>query len=676
MMRIIAPFVFLSVLFQLVPSSKVTAQIPVSGNPVYKPFSEVHGKVLKSLPMLNSNPLLKDYDVKFYKLDVQADNESDHIHGNVTMLARVQHNPLSTLVVELTSSLVVKRVLVDGNEKQFSHEGEEIIIPLGNPLDTGAMVMTQIFYGGQTGEGMVTETDEDWDMPVTYTKSEPFYSKDWFPSKMNLDDKADSVHIFITTDYGLKAVSNGILTGTTYFPNGKVRHEWKSSYPIAFYLISFAVADYIEYNIEARPAGLSHPIFIQNFLYDRPGCLDTYRDQINVTIPIMELYCDLFDAYPFRKEKYGHYLWPWGGGMEHQTMTGMANFEFYLVAHELGHSWFGNYVTCATWQDIWINEGFATYAGYLATENLGPEYADGERAYRFESAMREPDGSVYIPAEEADDPSRIFSGNLSYNKGMALIHMIRFELQDDEVFFRTLRNFVSRYANDVATGLDFKEVLEETSGMDFTGFFNQWYFGAGYPIYEITWEQQDQTVILQSVQTTSSALTTLFRMPVEYRLFYPGGDTTVRVYQLANEESYIFNVPHPVDSIQVDPDNWILNGVAGVQETPQKKSRSEVFSIYPNPSNGSFTFKLVGELEEGRSERSLAEPLEEPYGNLFRDITVEVYNVTGQSVYSRRYEGFLPYQTYSIEMGDLTGGIYFVRFGYENSVEIKKIIVE
>ncbi len=664
MWRIIAAHSFLYFFVLFAPLSGSLAQVMDSKYAVDKPFFESQGRLLKSHPMLPSNPLLKDYDVKFYKLDLQAGIESDHIQGNAIILAGVRHHPLSTMVLELTNSLAVERILVNGNENQFSHEGEEISIPLGHPLDTGELVTVQIFYGGQTGEGMATETDENWDVPVTYTKSEPFYAKDWFPSKMDLEDKADSVHVYITTDYGLKAVSNGILTGTTYFPNGKVRHEWKSSYPIAFYLISFAVAGYMEYNIEAYPAGLSHPIFIQNFLYDRPGCLDTYRDQINVTVPIMELFCDLFDAYPFREEKYGHYMWPWGGGMEHQTMTGMANFEFYLVAHELGHSWFGNYVTCATWQDIWINEGFATYAGYLATENLGPEYADGEREYRFERAMKEPDGTVYIPADEADDPSRIFSGNLSYNKGMALIHMIRFELQDDEVFFRTLRNFISRYANDVATGLDFKEVLEETSGMDFTDFFDQWYFGAGYPIYEVNWEQHDHSVTLQSVQTTSSSGTTLFRMPMEYRLFYPGGDTTVRVYQLANEESYVFNVPYIIDSIQVDPENWVLNGVTGVQQSTQKKSRGEAFSIYPNPSEGSFTFRF----DDGMLQVPAAYPL--------MDITVEVFDITGQRVYYGRYEDCLPFQTYSIEMGDLGGGVYLLRFGYENTFEIKKIIVE
>ena len=209
-------------------------------------------------------------------------------------------------------------------------------IELSTPVDSGSLITTQVFYGGQTGEGMVREVDEDWGVPVTFTLSEPFYAKDWFPCKETLGDKADSVHVYITTDYGLKGVSQGIHTGTTYFPNGLVRYEWKSTYPIAFYLISIAVADYQEYNLEVQPSGFTSPILIQNFIYNVPGCLETYADQIGATLPMMELYSELFGPYPFREEKYGHYLWPWGGGMEHQTMTGMGNFEFYLIAHELG----------------------------------------------------------------------------------------------------------------------------------------------------------------------------------------------------------------------------------------------------------------------------------------------------------------------------------------------------
>jgi aminopeptidase N len=644
------------IFFLLVIALSAGAQVPVPEHLATRPSFASPGKFRKSVPAINSNPLLGDYDITFYKLDIEADNASDRIRGNVTILARVQNNPLSNMVVELYSGLEVERVLVDGEEKQFSHVGDEISITLPNPPDTGEMVIAQIFYGGYTGPGMMTEVDVNWIMPVTYTLSEPFYAKDWFPCKENLEDKADSVHVFITTDYGLRAVSNGILTGTTYFPNGKVRYEWKSNYPIAFYLISIAIADYIEYNIEARPSGLSAPVLIQNFLYDRPGCLEAYREQIDVTVPIMELFSDLFGPYPFHREKYGHYLWPWGGGMEHQTMTGMGNFEFYLVAHELGHSWFGNYVTCATWQDIWINEGFATYAGHLATQNLAPEYAPGEREYWFERAMREPDGSVYVPVDDADNDPRIFSSNLSYGKGMALVHMIRFELQDDEVFFQALRDFISRYANDVATGMDFKHVLEETSGLDFTTFFNQWYFGAGYPIYEVDWEQQDRTVTIHSTQTTSSDTTPLFIMPMEYRLFYPGGDTTVRVYHDEQEETYVFDISQAIDSIQIDPDNWVLNGIAGMQENPSRKSGTEIISLYPNPTPGSLNFRVAEEHPE--------------------PITVEVFNGLGQVIYSRMYRGCVPYATYFVDLGDIAAGVYLMRFGLKGSSEIKKIIIE
>ncbi len=604
----------------------------------------------------SSNPLMEEYDVKFYGLDVTADNRSDRIGGSVTILVEVINGHLDTLVFDLHHNLEVEKIKVDGNEMNFTHAGDQLYIALSSLVDSGVLISTEVFYGGQTGEGMVTETDSDWNIPVTFTLSEPFYAKDWFPCKQSLGDKADSVHVFITTDYELMGVSNGLHTATTHYPNGKVRYQWRSNYPIAYYLISIAVADYIEYNIEALPTGFTNPVFIQNFIYDLPGCLDTYQEQIETTIPMMKLFCDLFGPYPFRNEKYGHYLWPWGGGMEHQTMTGMGSFDFYLVAHELGHSWFGNHVTCATWQDIWINEGFATYAGYLATENLAPEYADGERAYRFGRALLEPDGSVYIPAQEALNDARIFSGNLSYNKGMALLHMIRFELQDDDLFFRTLNTFLETYGNGVASGLDFMEVLEETSGMDFKDFFDQWYFGYGYPVYSVSWQQQGGMLDMQSVQTGSSELTPLFKMSMEYKIYYPGGDSTVRVFHQNREENYQFEFKHPVDSIQVDPDNQVLNKVVDSGEGSAKKESGAHILISPNPNPGHFTFELPDEWEG--------------------DISLVVYNASGQVVLESRFEGCLPHLEYGVDLKETGNGLYIIRFSYGKMVTVEKIIVE
>lgn len=636
---------------------------PFASAQVFTDFHALQGEKIEhrstaqhQVDVLNDNPLLEAYDVKFYGLDVEVDNQSDHIQGSVTILLEVLEDQLSSLVFELISSLKVDSVLIWGEEHSFSRQENELHISLNTSWGKGMVISAQVYYGGQTGDGMQMAVDDEWNVPVTYTSSEPFGSKDWFPCKENLRDKADSVHVFVTTDYELMAVSQGIFTGTTYFPNGRVRYEWKSNYPIAYYLISIAVADYLEYSLESQPPGSSEAFLVQNFVYDVPGCLDKYREQINVTLPIMNVFSELFGPYPFRQEKYGHYLWPRGGGMEHQTMTGMGNFEFYLVAHELGHSWFGNYLTCATWQDIWVNEGFATYAGYLATENLGPEYADGEREYRFERALREPEGSVYVPIEEADDPNRIFSSNLSYSKGMAIIHMIRFELQNDEIFFETLRTFINIYADSVATGMDFKAVLEETSGMDFTDFFDQWYFGAGFPYYQVSWEQQDAMLTLHSNQTPSSQSNPLFKMSMEYMIHYQGGDTLVRMFQDESQETWLIPMNHPVDSITVDPRKQVLNLIAGQDDGVMLKETSPTFVIWPNPSAGLFTFKSTAAQEE--------------------DVKVEIYSISGKLIYAGSFEACMPYMDYRIQPHGLTSGICIVRLSSDSGEEIYKILME
>ena len=115
--------------------------------------------------------------------------------------------------------------------------------------------------------------DQNWGFPVTYTLSETWHAKEWFPCKEVLSDKADSVYVFITTNSNCKAAGNGMLNRTVYLPNGKIRYEWKSNLKTAYYLIFVIVADYQEYNIYAHPAAAQNPVLIQNYLYDHPFCL-------------------------------------------------------------------------------------------------------------------------------------------------------------------------------------------------------------------------------------------------------------------------------------------------------------------------------------------------------------------------------------------------------------------
>jgi aminopeptidase N len=351
------------------------------------------------------------------------------------------------------------------------------------------------------------------------------------------------------------------------------------------------VADYQEYNIYAFPEGTEDSVLIQNYIYDHPNCLPNNQAGIDRTVDFIELYSELFGLYPFIGEKYGHCLTELGGGMEHQTMTTIGGFSFGLVAHELGHMWFGDKVTCATWSDIWINEGFATYTDYLAHSYLSTPYYDSVwLKVRHDQVKSQPGGSVYVPEEQLGDVWRIFDGRLSYSKGALLLHMIRFELQDDDMFFNVLQTYIEEYGDSVATGDDFREWLEYISGNNFTDFFEQWYYGEGYPIFDIVWHQGDDNLVITSTQTTSTNVTTLFKMLVPYQLiFLDGTDTTLLLYQDQNLNSYNIPISKPIDYIELDPQQWILHRLNSLSVGLEESDNPVHFTIGPNPAHENCT---------------------------------------------------------------------------------------
>jgi aminopeptidase N len=426
---------------------------------------------------------------------------------------------------------------------------------------------TSIYYSATT--------DPTWgNYPVSQTFSEPYFAHEWMPCKQELEDKADSVHIFITTSDNLRVAGPGLLTKVN-LPDGKTRHEWRTNQLTAFYLIAFAISEYQEYALYAKPDSLiNDSILILNYVYDYPNCLESNLANINQTKPMLELLSNFYGLYPFYKEKYGHYMWYPANfsGMEHMTMSGMRNFGYDLISHELGHSWFGNNVTCATWQDIWINEGFATYTEYIVRENLiSKASADARMAAFHNTVLSQPAGSVYVPAASLTNWGRIFSTRLTYRKGGALVHMIRFEMQNDSLFYRTLYEFQQQYKDSIATGIEFRDMCQQVTGIDFTDFFDQWYFGEGHPIYSLDWWQDEDTLFMHVTQATSAPVTPLFKMLMEYRVEFASGDTIVRNYQLTNDSVFKFAVADEVTGIVIDPNNWVLNLVGNIRHLKQAK---------------------------------------------------------------------------------------------------------
>lgn len=653
-MKLIVLFVFLTFLGGNVISQE-TGQwdIPECS------LAKIKAGLNKNTKDIVQTPLLHDYDVKFYFLDLNIESNSIYVSGEVTFYAEVVASTMDTFAFELLDEMTIDQVEINGISQSFNRQNDEVFVPIGNPLNAGEMITSKITYHGTPPTGGFfsgISTGTGWDKTVTWTLSEPFAARDWWPTKQVLEDKADSAWIFLTTSDENMAGSNGVLTNITPMPGNKLRYEWKTSYPIDYYLISLAVSDYQDYQIWAHPAEMEDDsVLIQNFIYDSPGCLENFQDGIDQTAEFIELYSNLFGLYPFHEEKYGHCLTPLGGGMEHQTMTTIGGFGFGLVAHELGHMWFGDNITCATWSDIWINEGFATYCDYLANEFiLGPGAATSKMNGIHNSVMSQPGGSTYVPPDEVtyDNVWRIFDGRLSYNKGAAILHMIRFELQNDDVFFQVLKDYTDMYADSTATGLDFMNVLNDVSGMDFTQFFNQWYFGEGYPTYSIVWSQNETGTYMEISQSVSMpSVTPLFDMLMAYRLtFEDNTDTVVYLHQTSNSDFFVLPVTKEIASIQVDPDNWVLNQVGSITVGIGDETTEHTIILVPNPATDKLSVTIPSHLRADR--------------------IITVHDVTGREL-MRIQSGVNPV---AMDISALGVGSYMIRVDDGKKIITKKFI--
>ncbi len=540
------------------------------------------------------SPLLMDYDVSYYALDVTVDPSVSAISGSVRVVAHVVAPTLDVMVLELIDNMQVDSVVGQGQPLEFGHQNDEVHITLAQPLGQGDRADITVYYQGEPeGDGFFSgfrTALTPYGKPVAWTLSEPFNARQWWPAKQVLGDKADSVQVFVTVPEPNMAASNGLLTQVVPLGDGMVQYQWKSGYPIAYYLISLAISEYAEYNFNAPLSVAGEEVLVQNFIYDDPQYLEVQKENIDRTKDFMQVFSTLFGEYPFAAEKYGHVTAPMGGGMEHQTMSTMSGFSTDLTSHELAHQWFGNSVTCATWSDIWINEGFASYGEYLARESLFEAGVASQWMQAVhQSVLSAPGGSVYVPPLQTDDVWRIFSGRLSYNKGAAILHILRNEINDDDLFFGALQAFLQQYQDSVATGNDFMAVVEQVTGSDWQFFLDQWYYGEGHPIFEISWWQDDDILYVRSLQHGSTDNPSFFRTSLELEIITSTEIFPRRVLQEQPEQVFSFAVDVPVDSLAIDPRGWLLKQVALVQSA---QAPEYAIRVFPNPFHGAFTIRL------------------------------------------------------------------------------------
>jgi aminopeptidase N len=530
-------------------------------------------------------------NIIFQKLDLRVNPNASFISGSVTSVF-IPLIDINTIQFDLSDTLKVDSIVYHGATISHSHSGDVVEATFSSTIVTGQTDSITIYYHGipspAEGFGSFIQSQHD-SVPIIWTLSEPYGAKDWWPCKQNLQDKIDSIDILVTTPDSFVVASIGLMVAETQNGNDKTFY-WKHRYPIATYLVAIAVTNYVVYTDTVWIDNKVMPVV--NYVY--PEKLQEAKTQTPHIVGMMHLFDSLFEVYPFHLEKYGHAQFGWGGGMEHQTITFMGDFGFELMAHELAHHWFGNKVTCASWEDIWLNEGFATYLSGLCYENILPQYWYAFRETRRAGSVKVPNGSVWC--NDTTNVSRIFNPYLSYSKGAMVLHMLRWVMGDAN-FFEGLRNYLSdvNHSYAFANTASLRKHLEDVSGKNLQEFFQDWVYGKGFPTYTITWNQDFENNIQVKVsQQQSAPSVSYFEMPLQLKFKNAFRDTFIILNNTQNNQTYSFKLPYLVDTVLFDPEIWLVSDSNNVIH---ESVYDFMFAIYPNPVSDELNLQFQTKLD-------------------------------------------------------------------------------
>lgn len=481
-----------------------------------------------------------------------------------------------TLRLQLSPTLIVDSVKLGEQLLPWQHQGRNLSIAV-QAQATGTQVELSIYYHGEPGNsgfGSFVQSQTPEGFPIVWTLSQPDGAADWWPVKPGLSDKIDSSAYHIRIPPGNKAACNGKLLGVDTLADALV-FRWQHSYPVAPYLIAVAVTAYEE--IRSMVPLSEGEVELLNYCY--PSKRGEWEWQQNEVRAMFQYFDSLFVPYPFGREKYGHAQFGWGGGMEHQTMSFMADLGPWLTSHELAHQWFGNLVTCHSWTDIWLNEGFATWTTGLFFERFNPLQFYYWKRNNIQEIIAQPGGSVLV--DDTTLVSRIFNGRLSYYKGAMVLHMLR-KWVGEEVFWMACRN----YLNDPAlrfgfsTTDQFRAHVEAVYGGSLQSFFEAWIEAEGHPRILVEWRNEDSSVRFRLRQRPSAEQAVVF--PVKLKIQVKGNQFVKDTILFFNSESAEFslNTASIVDSVVLDPESDVVADF----ELGRLPAEFSGQALYPNPS--------------------------------------------------------------------------------------------
>lgn len=519
---------------------------------------------------------LSDTDVLHYDLDIEITNINPSLNrctisGTNTITIGSLSPALTEFNFRLRSQFLVSSAMINGaipaTVEQVSTSTRRVI--LDRAYGMNEVFTLTITYTGNTVSAafgsIEVDTQPGSSTPVVATLSEPYYAYTWWPVKdgdLGLPgDNSDksTIDIAVTAPSAYQVVSNGLLESVDVLGGSRARYRWSSDYPIATYLVSFSATTYNTWTQSFVYDGGSMPVAFYIYpTYDYP----LNRSAWEKVLGMLSVFGSLYGPYPFLGEKYGLYNFPFGGGMEHQTISGQGGFGESLSAHELAHQWWGDAITCKTWCDIWLNEGFATYSECLWSEFKGG--SSDFSAYRSCMLSHKPSsvgGSVYVYPEDTDNVYRIFDGNLSYRKGAWVLHQLRGVVGSQE-FFDILAAYRAAYEHGAPSTEEFIAVASDAYGSDLSWFFEQWVYEIGAPAYQYGWSTTtvdgQPYLLFYIAQVQTPSYPEVFEMPVPLALTSGSGTTQLTVWNDARTQWFVLPIDEAPGTVSFDPDQWIL----------------------------------------------------------------------------------------------------------------------
>lgn len=510
----------------------------------------------------------REIDILHLALDVTPDFKGRSVNGKATLRFKPIAKPFAEMkldAIDLTVSAVDSSVKLLG----WHATREHVIVNFAEPIPANEEANVTIHYRAVPEKGLYFRTPE-MGYPSTdshlWTQGEPFEARHWFPSFDAPNEKFTS-EVTCRVSEGMVVISNGRkMSEEKDAATGLVATRWLQEKPHANYLIALCAGYFKKIEDKHRDIPMafwtpaSQIAQAETSFRDTKDMMEFFEKEIGVNYPWAK-----YDQVCV--EDFG-----WGG-MENTTITILNDRTLFtaasenlrdstgLVAHELAHQWFGDFVTCKDWSHLWLNEGFATYYDALYT---GHKHGRDNFLYQMRGnangVLNQANDTNPIVRRDFNNPEEQF-GFHAYPKGSWILHMLRSQLGDD-LYRRIVKTYLERHAfGNVATD-DFNKVIEELSGRSFDQFFNQYVYHAHHPELNISYSWDERTklakVTIQQVQKLSDDVL-LFNVPLPVRFKGKAGTVTDRTLTVKEKaEDFYIPLPDAPEVIRIDPNYTLL----------------------------------------------------------------------------------------------------------------------